>query len=137
MKTIDEFFKGDRYAVEQTGVELLEARLGYAKARMEIKPALLNGGGVCQGGAIFTLADFASAVAANSHGTLTLSISAEVHFFNAESTGFLYAEAQEIYDKGHLSHCDVKVTNGEDVLVATFHSTGYHKKQKLPFASLQ
>ena len=43
------------------GVELLETGNGYAKARMLIKPEHLNGGGVCQGGAIFTLADLACA----------------------------------------------------------------------------
>lgn len=49
--TIQEFLQGDKFAL-LAGVELLEAGNGYAKARMEIKPEHLNGGGVCQGGAI-------------------------------------------------------------------------------------
>ena len=53
--TIQEFLQGDKFAL-LAGVELLETASGYAKARMEIKPEHLNGGGVCQGGAIFTLA---------------------------------------------------------------------------------
>ena len=56
--TINEFLQGDKFALF-AGVELLETGNGYAKARMEIKPMHLNGGGVCQGGAIFTLADLA------------------------------------------------------------------------------
>ena len=54
--TIHEFLQGDKFAL-LAGVELLETGNGYAKARMLIKPEHLNGGGVCQGGAIFTLAD--------------------------------------------------------------------------------
>ena len=71
--TIHEFLQGDKFAL-LAGVELLETGNGYAKARMLIKPEHLNGGGVCQGGAIFTLADLAFAAATNSHARLTLSI---------------------------------------------------------------
>ena len=70
--TIQEFLQGDKFAL-LAGVELLETGNGYAKARMEIKPEHLNGGGVCQGGAIFTLADLAFAAATNSHARLTFS----------------------------------------------------------------
>ena len=68
--TIQEFLQGDKFAI-MAGVELLEVGNGYARARMEIRPEHLNGGGVCQGGAIFTLADLAFAAAANSHARLT------------------------------------------------------------------
>lgn len=86
--TINEFLQGDKFAL-LAGVELLETGNGYAKARMEIKPEHLNGGGVCQGGAIFTLADLAFAAATNSHARLTLSITSSINFFKAESKGFL------------------------------------------------
>lgn len=45
--TIQEFLQGDKFAL-LAGVELLETASGYAKARMEIKPEHLNGGGVCK-----------------------------------------------------------------------------------------
>ena len=54
----------DRFA-SAAGVELLEIKEGYARARMLVQPKHLNGGGVCQGGAIFTLADLAFAAAAS------------------------------------------------------------------------
>ena len=65
--TPQEFFKKDLFA-EQTGVELLEVREGYSKARLVITENHLNAGHRTQGGAIFTLADLALAAAANSHG---------------------------------------------------------------------
>ena len=82
--TIQEFLQGDKFAL-LAGIELLETGNGYAKTRMLIKPEHLNGGGVCQGGAIFTLADLAFAAATNSHARLTLSITSTINFFKAES----------------------------------------------------
>ena len=55
--TPQEFFKKDLFA-EQTGVELLEVREGYSKARLVITENHLNAGRRTQGGAIFTLADW-------------------------------------------------------------------------------
>ena len=100
---------------------------------MLIRPGHLNGGGVCQGGALFTLADLAFAAATNSHARLTLSVESTIHFFKAEREGYLYAEAREIYNHKRLSHCEVRITNEAGELVATFSGTGYRKATELPF----
>ena len=65
MEKFIEFFKADRFAAN-AGVELMEVTPGYAKARMMVTIEHLNAGGVCQGGALFTLADLAFAAVANS-----------------------------------------------------------------------
>lgn len=136
MTTIQDFLQGDKFAL-LAGVELLEVRNGYAKACMEIKPLHLNGGGVCQGGAIFTLADLAFAAATNSHARLTLSITSSIHFFQSESKGILYAEAREIFSHKRLSNCEVHITNESGTLIATFCGTGYRKDTELPFAPVE
>ena len=46
----------------------------------ELVPEHLNGGGVCQGGTLFTLADMACVAAYNSHLILTLGTSAKIIF---------------------------------------------------------
>ena len=130
--TINEFLQGDKFAL-LAGVELLETGNGYAKARMEIKPEHLNGGGVCQGGAIFTLADLAFAAATNSHARLTLSITSSINFFKAESKGFLYAEAREAFSHKRLANCEVRITNETGDLIATFNGTGYYLPERLSF----
>ena len=56
--TAQEFFKNDRFATN-AGVELIEIKEGYSKARLVITAEHLNAGGRTQGGAIFTLADLA------------------------------------------------------------------------------
>ena len=60
--TAQEFFKNDRFATN-AGVELIEIKEGYSKARLVITAEHLNAGGRTQGGAIFTLADLALAAA--------------------------------------------------------------------------
>ncbi len=134
--TIEEFMQGDKFALH-AGVELLKVSNGYAKARMEIKPEHLNGGGVCQGGAIFTLADLAFAAATNSHARLTLSINSSINFFKAENKGFLYAEAKENFNHKRLANCEVLITNEAGELIASFNGTGYRKETILPFDPIQ
>lgn len=130
--SIDDYFKEDQFA-KLAGVELLEAGEGYAKARMEIKPSHINAGGVCQGGAIFTLADFAFAVATNSHGRLTFSITSSINIFKSEKSGYLYATAREVFNHKKLSNCEVQITNEAGELIATFNGNGYRKDIELPF----
>ena len=130
--TIQDFLQGDKFAL-QAGVELLEVGNGYAKARMEVKPEHLNGGGVCQGGALFTLADLAFAAATNSHARLTFSIDSSIHFFRSVSEGMLYAEAHEVFNHKRLANCEVRITTEAGELIATFNGTGYRKYTALPF----
>lgn len=132
---IKDFFKRDRFAME-AGIELLEVGNGTARARMEILPKHLNGGGVCQGGALFTLADLAFAAAVNSHARLTFSIQANIQFFKSESRGVLYAEAKEVSNGGKLVSAEVRITNEAGELIALLNSMGYHKNEQLPFDPL-
>ena len=125
--TLKEFFLKDRFAVN-AGVELMEVRPGYAKARMRITPEHLNGGGVCQGGALFTLADLAFAAAVNSHLTLTFSTTANITFLRSVADGYVYAEATEIANHPRLPYAEVRITSEDGQLVAILTSSGYRKQ---------
>ena len=130
--TIQDFLQGDKFAL-LAGVTLLDVGNGYAKACMEVKPEHLTGGGVCQGGALFTLADLAFAAATNSHAKLTFSIDSSIHFFRSVSTGMLYAEAHEVFNHKRLANCEVRITSEQGELIATFNGNGYRKDTPLPF----
>lgn len=121
-----EFFKGDRFAMN-AGIELLEVREGYGKARMLVTPEHLNGGGFCQGGAIFTLADLAFAAAVNSHNILTVSTSSNITYVRSVKQGYVYAEAHEIVNHHRMPYAEVTVTDEEGNVVAIFTSSGYRK----------
>ena len=125
------FFAGDRYAA-LTGVEILEAGFGYCKARLVIEDKHLNAANVVQGGAIFTLADLAFAVASNSHGQLALAINVNISFLQGKSTGILYATAAEVGKPKRLGAYDVLVTDEQGEIIARFNGMVYRKNQKLP-----
>ena len=65
LEEIRERFQKDIYATETTGVEIVEAKPGRALCKLTLRPEHMNANGVPMGGAIFTLADFACAVASN------------------------------------------------------------------------
>ena len=131
--TIKEFFKNDRYAAV-SGVELLEAEPGRARAKMEIRDMHLNAGNVAQGGAIFTLADFAFAAAVNACGNMAVSVETSIRFFKGVSSGTLFAEAKVVNAHAKLATYEARVTNDKDELIALFTATAYRKDARLPFA---
>ena len=131
--TVKEFFKADRYAA-LSGIELLSAEPGRAKARMEIRDMHLNAGNVVQGGAVFTLADLAFAAAVNAYGKLAMSVETSIRYFKAAGSGVLFAEAQMVNFHKRIATFEVKVTNDTDELIALFTATAYRKDVPLNFS---
>ena len=64
LEQIQKVFANDRFATDN-GAVIEQVDEGYAKCWLEIQPHHLNAAGTVMGGAIFTLADFAFAVASN------------------------------------------------------------------------
>ena len=125
------FFAKDRYAA-LSGIDIVEAGKGYCKTRLIIEDKHLNAANIVQGGAIFTLADLAFAVASNSHGQLALAINANISFLSARSAGTLTATATEVGDPKQLGAYDVLVTDEQGEIVARFNGMVYRKRQTLP-----
>jgi len=129
-ETAREFFANDRYA-SLTGVEIVEAGNGYCKTRLTLEEKHLNAANVVQGGAIFTLADLAFAVASNSHGQLALAINVNISYLNSVTHGVLYATATEVNEPNRLGAYDVLVTDERQRIIARFNGMVYRKKQPL------
>ena len=126
---LKEYFKNDRYAA-LTGVEIVETAPGYCKTKLKIEDKHLNAANVIQGGAIFTLADFAFAIASNSRGQLALAINVNISFIKGKSDGVLYATATELTDPKRVGAYDVLVTDEKDEVVARFNGLVYRKSVK-------
>ncbi len=122
--------RGDRWAA-LAGARLVEVREGYARVRMRLRPEHLNGVGVVQGGAVFTLADFAFAVASNSHGTVAVALDVAITFARAARTGVLVAEALEESVSRRVSVCNVRVTDRAGEVIALFRGTAFRKDEPL------
>lgn len=130
MEKIKKFFKKDKFA-EYVGIELLEVEKGKAKTRMEINENHLNGIGTVHGGALFTLADFTFAIAANSYGNVTVAINANISFMKAAKSGYLFAEAREISRNPKISTYTIDITDNEGELLAIFQGLAYTKREKI------
>ncbi len=129
-KTARELFANDRYAA-LTGVQIVEAGKGYCRTSLKIEKQHLNAANVVQGGAIFTLADLAFAVASNSHGQLALAINVNISYLKAVSTGTLCAVATEVTEPDRLGAYDVLVTDERQRVIARFNGMVYRKKETL------
>ena len=125
------FFKNDRFA-GHADIELLSVSAGCATARMTLHPHHFNGVGTVHGGAIFTLADFTFAAAANSHGTVAVAINANITFMKAAKAGTLRAEAREMSKNFKIGSYVVEVKDDQGDLVAQFQGLAYRKQDRLP-----
>ncbi len=76
------------------GIEIEEAREGYARIRMTLTAAMLNGHGIAHGGMVFALADTAFAYACNSRNLRSVAAQASIIFLDQAREGeVLIAEA--------------------------------------------
>ena len=130
MEKIKQFFLKDQFA-KRADIELLSVQTGRATAKMTLHPHHCNGLGTVHGGAIFTLADFAFAAAANSHGTTSVAINACVTFMKAATTGTLWAEAREVSKNFKIGSYVVEVKDDQGELIAQFQGLAYRKKDKI------
>jgi acyl-CoA thioesterase len=130
MEAIEKYFKNDKFA-ERSNIELLTVAPGQARARMTVHPHHLNALGTVQGGAIFTLADFAFAAASNSHGTVAVGINVSISYLKAARAGTLWADAKEISRNFKLGTYTVEVKDDAGDLVALFQGMVYRKSEKV------
>lgn len=121
------FFSKDIFATEATGIIIDEVNEGYAKCHFDILPHHLNADGVVMGGAIYTLADFTFAVAANAGNPVTVSQSCNITYHAPARGKYLYAEAESIKSGKTTCFFITKIYTDENKHVATLTSTGFRK----------
>lgn len=130
MELIDYLNRYDRFAAG-AGVRLVEIGDGYARAQMTVTEAHVNGANVCQGGAIFTLADLAFAAAVNSGGLMTVGISNSITYLRSARIGdVLTAEARQ-EDHHKMPFCEIRVTNQDGLLVCVMTGSAYRRQVPL------
>lgn len=114
----------------------MEIRPGYCRAEMTVTEDHINAAGVCQGGALFTLADMAVAGVVNASGQVCLGINAQINYVHSAQLGErLKAECTLISD-GKVPLVSVRISNPTGDIVAFMTSEGYKKKVPLTFEGL-
>lgn len=122
----------DHFAAN-AGCRITEVDAQHAVAEMTVTKEHLNGGNVCQGGALFTLADLAIAALMNHQGQLTVGISNSIMYVSSAKEGdHLRAEAVSVADHHKIPAVEVRVTNQEGRLICHITGLGYRKTAPLP-----
>lgn len=125
-----ERFIADRFATKVCGITIEEVGPGEALCRMEIKDFHKNALDGVQGGAIFTLADFAFAVASNQDGAATVSLSNNITYLRGSRGAALYARARRVSSTRRVAAFEVTVTDDLEQTIAVMTVTGFIRDAK-------
>ena len=133
---IRQFFYADQY-LSMTGVKIEEAEADWCRCSLKAEPKHMNAIGAVQGGAIYTLADSAFAVACNTRhliendGKVTVSQSASISYLSAGKLGsVLYAEAKKAGGGKRTSVYHIDVTDQDGKIIATMTGNGFTIERK-------
>jgi acyl-CoA thioesterase len=129
MDDIITLMKKDTFA-QLLGIEILEVSPGCTKVHMKVTKDHLNSPGMVHGGVIYSIADYAFAIACNSHGILSVAANCTINYLRPAKGATLTAEASEISVSRKLGTYQVKVTDGEGNLCALFTGLAYRKGQQ-------
>ena len=136
--TLKDFLNtNDRFAAG-CGGRLVEIAPGTASAVLEVTSAHLNAGGVCQGGAIFTLADLVFAALVNQGENMTFAINSTIYYHvSAREGDTLRAQGRISCDHHRIPSVEVEITNQNGVRIATFTGQAYTGRNPVTFEGLQ
>jgi acyl-CoA thioesterase len=119
--------KGTDHFAETLGIQVLEAKEGYAKVSMKVEKNHTNALGFTHGGAIFSLADYAFAQACNFGDNVAVAVQVSINFLKPSVEGdVLTAEAMRVSDGKTMSLYHVTVCN-QDKQVAFFSGLAFKK----------
>lgn len=127
LEEVQTFFAQDRFASEACGCEVLEAARGHAVCAFVIGQQHLNAMGNVMGGAIFTLADFALAIACNVGEAPTVSVQSSIEYFSAAKGTRLIATADADKSGRSLGFYTVDIADELGTKVARMTATCFRR----------
>lgn len=130
-KVVRKIKENDRFA-NLVGLDIQEVKLGYARVTMTVEEKHLNSLDITQGGAIFTLADTAFALASNSHGKTAVALNMSINFLKATKLGsVLTATATEEKVTRSTGMYRMEVTDESGELVCLAEGLVFRKKDDM------
>lgn len=118
------FVENDRFA-DYIGAKIIKVDIGYAVTKLDIEEKHLNGVNIVQGGVIYTLADYAFAVASNSKGFKTVGINSTISYFKSPKGKSITAVAKEISSTRKICNYSIDVFDENTDLIANLNATGF------------
>lgn len=110
------------------GLQITEARTGYARGEIELKPWHMNVLGIVHGGVLFTLADTVSGTAAHTGQAYSVpTVNANINYMRAgKHTKKIAAEAQVIKKGKNFSVCECRIYDDSGQMLAMTTMTFFH-----------
>jgi len=119
--------KGKDYFAKSLGIQVLEAKDGYAKVTMKVEKNHTNALGFTHGGAIFSLADYAFAQSCNFGDNIAVAVQVSINFLKPSVEGdTLTAESVRVSDGKTTGLYQVTVRK-EDKTIALFTGLAFKK----------
>lgn len=125
---LNDFFGHDRFA-EHVGCRIVEGSVGHGVAELAIEDHHRNALGNVMGGAIFTLADFALALASNIGVAPSVSVSSAVDYMSASRGTRLIATCNVDKSGRHLGFYTTDVTDDTGRRIARVTTTVYREAE--------
>lgn len=126
LEEVQRVFANDRFATGACGCRVVEAAPGHAVCEFDITPDHINEKGGVMGGAIFTLADLAIAVAANVGQDPTVSVSSSIQYLSGAKGTRLIATADADKEGRTMGYYDCLVKDDLGTPVARVIGTNMH-----------
>jgi len=124
IETAQEFFAKDRFAT-QSGMVIDQLGENWAVCSVELSYMHKNAAGGVMGGVIFTLADFAFAVAANNVHKTTVAQTVSVNFLSGTRGTRLFARSKCVKDGKNTCVYNIDVSDDLNRDIAQIVITGY------------
>lgn len=123
---VRDYFAADRFAMG-LGIQIESAGDGRAVCAVTLADSHKNAMGVAQGGLVYTLADFAFAVAAHTARPGTVTLDSTMHYLRPATCARLTATAAPVNAGRTVCLYSVAVTDEKGALVAQASFTGFCK----------
>ncbi|MBQ9069228.1 MAG: PaaI family thioesterase [Eggerthellaceae bacterium] len=121
------YFDGDTFVFRTIGMEVIAAAPGHALVSMEAEPHIGNAKAGVHGGALFTLADIAVAVADFNPDEINMTVDASIQYLAPSKGSVLYAHAYAKKRGGTMGFYRVDIADDLDATVAVASFTYLHR----------
>lgn len=125
---IQKEYAGDHFATNAACV-VTYAGSDKVVCEMPIGPGHLNAHGAVMGGAIFTLADFAFAIACNYAGVPSVAVECNIRYYAATKGTKLIATAKADREGRTLGHYTVEIIDDLGKKIAGYTAVAFHHNQ--------
>lgn len=114
---LEKMLNSDKFS-KNMNIEVVESSQGNATVKMTISENNLNLYGIVHGGALFTLADVASAATAFTFNDAYVTMDSYLNFIQPGSGDYLIAKAKSLYKGPETVVVDVVILNDQEELIA-------------------